>query len=143
MKNSKLSHTVCVLLVSFFFICWYLYIVFFSTLQRVIKAKQNKDFIIFNNLVQSQMWLGILKHTLAHTHTRSFRKIYLIMPSLHEKFPATTKLCTVNFKYNQIGFRNTNGDFIEEPLLQQLRKLHLIFFWVLLNCARNCSFELF
>lgn len=25
----------------FFFICWYLYIVFFSTLQGVIKAKQN------------------------------------------------------------------------------------------------------
>lgn len=45
-----------------------------------------------------------------------------------KKFPGATELCAVNFKYNQIRFRNTNGDFIEEHLLQQLRKLHLIFF---------------
>lgn len=45
-----------------------------------------------------------------------------------KKFPGDTQLCTINFKYNQIQFRNTNGDFIKELLLQQLRKLHLIFF---------------
>ena len=45
-----------------------------------------------------------------------------------KKFPGATELCVVNFKYYQIQFRNTNGDFIEEPLLQQLRKLHLIFY---------------
>ena len=60
-----------------------------------------------------------------------------------KKFPGATELCVVNFKYYQIQFRLTNGDFIEEPLLQRLRKLHLIFFWVLLSCAWNCSFEPF
>lgn len=68
---------------------------------------------------------------ITHTHThrnKSFKKVFLVIPSPHEKFPGATELCAVHFKYNQIGFRNTNGDFIEEPLLQQLRKLHLIFF---------------
>lgn len=72
------------------------------------------------------MTQGFLKHT--RRKKKSFKKVYLVIPSPPEEIPSATELCAVNLKYNQIGFRNTNGDFIEEPLLQQLRKLHLIFF---------------
>ena len=52
-----------------------------------------------------------------------------------KQFPGATERGAVTFKYNQIEFGNTNGDFIDESLLQQLRKSCLIFLGALLNCA--------